>query len=169
MKWPPSVLNACRRAPALAALALVVSSLGCERPDQTLVGCWRQVDWRYERMDEPLQRWFDGVRLRAYPDRDLVVHEAERWDVGPRGAVRIARRDGEAQGRWRLKGRGHVLTLRFASSESETFEVYDVKELDARRLELNYDIGVEARGVARLSFERAPARACVAPSPEGRS
>ena len=134
----------------------------CGDPEASLVGCWEEVEWTYERSDDPApERWTDGVRSRAYPDRQVLHHHAEWWSVGPRGQLQLALSDGSTvRGRWRLKGRGHVLTLRYP--RNDTFEVYDIKELDDDELVLQYDMGMEVRGIARLRFRRRdPGSTCV--------
>lgn len=142
----------------MVALALLGSTSACgPHPEQALVGTWREAEWRYERLDDhgaAMGAWTDGVRLREYPDRRVARHESERWEFHRGGVVHIVARDGSRMtGRWRLKGRGHVMTLRFP--ESRSFEVYRVHELDGDRLVLHYDVGMEVRGIARLEFRRA--------------
>lgn len=137
--------------------------LACRtNPERSLEGCWKQVDSRYEKVDvddngDPVGpavgRWNDGVRSREYPDRRVVRHDSEYWRFSSGGDVAIAAQDGGvSHGRWRLKGRGHVLTLRFPPGDG--FEVYNIEELDEHELVLHYDVGVEARGIARLTFHR---------------
>ncbi len=146
---------------ALIGIGAGVFLLGAactESPEKTLVGCWKEVDARYEKLpkDGRVNRlWSDGVRVRDYPTRDILRHESEAWEFRPGGEVQILGRNGKAtKGRWRLKGRGHVMTVRFPATQA--FEVYDIKELDQDRLVLHYDSGMEVRGVARLEFQRQP-------------
>jgi hypothetical protein len=161
----------------VSVLAVLGSTLGgCEaEPERQLAGCWGESSWRYERVSEPgaaMGIWNDGVRLREYPDRRVARHEAEHWEFHPDGHVDILTRDGgRSRARWRLKGRGHVMTLRFpqrADEQSAGFEVYRVQELDDERLILHYDVGMQVRGVARIEFRRLPGAAghgtCPAPS-----
>ena len=93
-------------------------------------------------------------------------HEAELWWFHSRGELAIAGMDGTLAGaRWRLKGRGHVLTIRSGEDGHEHFEAYDIKELRDDLLVLNVDVGMEVRGIARLEFERTD---CVGALREGR-
>ena len=97
-------------------------------------------------------KWIDGIDLPGFADRRVIRHEAEYWEFSPDGRLVIAKRDGSRlRTRWRLKGRGHVLTVR---DPNEGFEIYDVKALDRNELVLNYDVGMEVRGIARLTFRR---------------
>jgi hypothetical protein len=153
---------------AIVPLVLFVLTLtltpGCATasPEETLLGCWTEIDWEYERIDDrstPVGAWSDGVRLRSYPDRSLVRHEAELWEFRGRGTLAIGDRAGTLSGaRWRLKGRGHVLTIR---QGEDRFEVYNIKELTPEKLVLHFDLGMEVRGIARLEFQRASCHAAV--------
>ena len=134
----------------------MLATVGCGTdPEEALLGCWTETGWTYERADqgaEPQTRWNDGVRLRQYPDRQVLRHEAELWEFRPLGDLAIGDLDGTLdQARWRLKGRGHVLTIRHSE---ESFEVYDIKELTENKLILHFDMGMEVRGIARLEFAR---------------
>jgi hypothetical protein len=124
-----------------------------------LVGCWRESEWKFERVDGDVRsmgRWSDGVRLRAYPDRLVAQHEAETWVFRDDRILEIVSRSGQRKrARYRLKGRGHMLTLR--PSGASGLEVYKLEDLDGDRLVLDYDVGMEVRGIARLTFERVPA------------
>ncbi|MBX3268887.1 MAG: hypothetical protein KF729_01415 [Sandaracinaceae bacterium] len=170
----PALLSKLAPIAALVALALV----GCEdHPEDRLLGCWSEADWRYERVDAhesaTMGRWTDGIRSREHPDRRILRHEAERWEFHPNRELVIVGRDGtERRARWRLKGRGHVMTLRFG--DTGDFEVYNVQELASDRLVLHYDVGMELRGIARLEFRRgrdsAGAQACSSvPTPARRT
>lgn len=134
----------------------------CEQsPETRLVGRWEESDWKYERVDaEPgeQQVWNDARELARQRDRRLVHHEAEYWEFRPDGTLLISVRDGHKLRRqWRLKGRGNVLMLR--SGVGSEVELYDIKELNERELVIHYDIGMEVRGIARLTFSREHTRA----------
>lgn len=125
-------------------------------PEKVLLGCWTETAWAYEKADDdgglPMTRWSDGIRGHEYPDRQVLRHESELWHFRPRGELEIRHLDGAVTvANWRLKGRGHVLTIRH---DAERFEVYDIKELTRKELILNFDMGMEVRGIARLEFAR---------------
>jgi hypothetical protein len=136
-------------------LALCLSACGTN-PEDVIVGRWEEVSWRYEKFDghaPNATKWIDGIRLPNYPARGIVRHEAEYWEFQPGRVLLIRTRDGDTvRARWRLKGRGHVLKVRYP--ESDDVEVYDIKELNRNELILNYDIGMEVRGIAQLTFNR---------------
>jgi hypothetical protein len=138
----------------------VVATACGSAPEQQLLGCWTETEWSYERADDngngkspnARSRWGDGIRLHAYPDRQVIRHEAEVWEFRPHGELHMRRLDGAiGHAKWRLKGRGHVLTI---WHDEEHFEVYDIKELSRDELILHFDMGMEVRGIARLEFAR---------------
>lgn len=134
-------------------LALLVLP-GCgTNPEELLAARWSEVAWTYEKLDRlPERQRFDGISIDAFEEHRLVYHEAEYWHFRPDRSFVIALGDGSSRhGRWRLKGRGHILTLRYADGN---VEVYDVKELDEQRMVLTVDLGMEVRGIARLDFSR---------------
>lgn len=139
--------------------ALFASACG-SNPEERLLDRWQEVSWSYEKIDVDARarvERIDGIRFQPDADRRVVRHEAEYWEFSPDRTVEIALRDGRrVEGRWRLKGRGHVLTIRYGDG---AMEVYDVKELDDDRLVLNSDLGMELRGIARLEFRRLPSGA----------
>ena len=147
----------CLLVVGLIALVAAVVTACVSKPEKMLMGCWTETSWTYEKVDDvggpgPDALWNDGVRIRDYPDRQVVRHEAELWHFRPRGDLEIRYFDGTVtDARWRLKGRGHVLTIRHGG---DGFEVYDIKELSGDELILNYDMGMEVRGIARLEFAR---------------
>jgi hypothetical protein len=146
--WKVRILRA-------SALCLSLFVVACgEHPESLLTGRWREAGWEYEKVAaKPVRgKWIDGIDLPPVTERPVVHHEAEYWDFRPDGRLLITTRGGDTQeARWRLKGRGHVLTLR---SPEEGFAIYDVKELTSTNLVLNYDVGMEVRGIARLTFAR---------------
>lgn len=138
-----------------AVLALLLALLaGCQAsPEVLLTRRWREAAWQYEKLDLPTSG-LDARALMRQHDRRIVRHESEYWEFRRDGTLLISKRDGEKlTRRWHLKGRGHVLTIH-ADHDSE-LEVYDIKELNERTLVLHYDIGLEVRGIAQLSFASA--------------
>ncbi len=136
-------------------LALGLALVGCGKsPEEFLVHKWEEVRWSYEKTDRTrreIQR-FDGIRIDAFEGRFIRHHEAEYWWFKEDRSFAIALEQGTIlKGRWRLKGRGHILTLRY---EDGAVEVYDIKELNGRQMVLNLDLGMEVRGIARLDFSR---------------
>lgn len=133
----------------LFMLALLLA--GCNAsPEQLLTRRWREAAWHYEKLDIPTGT-LDARELARQHDRRIVRHESEYWEFRPDGTLLISTRSGEKlTRRWHLKGRGHVLTIQ--DDRGGELEVYDIKELNEQTLVLHYDIGLEVRGIAQLSF-----------------
>lgn len=151
----------CGQRPTLrwsACWSLLALSSGCgENPEVMLSKRWQESEWSYERMDPPAPGsafWADPMALSRQRDHRVVRHEAEYWEFRRDGTLIISRRGGEKVAhRWRLKGRGHVLTIGAGGRSGP--ETYDVKELNQHELVLQYDVGMEVRGIARLRFRDA--------------
>lgn len=123
-------------------------------PEQLLVGRWRESQWRYEQLGN-----FELASLpqdRAHPALpSLLRHEAEHWEFRRDGALIVRSASGAQRvGRWKLKGRGHLLLLEGAGASGR--EAYEIKQLRDGQLVLHYDIGLEIRGIARLTFTKLP-------------
>ena len=136
-------------------VALVVLCQACEGgPEAQLVGRWQQSGWAYEKLDSPEARpeCSYGRHIEAFEGRSIARHEVEYWEATDDGMLEVVLSNGtHRMGRWRLKGRGHMLTIRYGDG---SVEVYDIKELDTARLTLRFDLGVEVRGIARFDFRR---------------
>ena len=146
------------RALLVWCVVMASSLLGCgESPERLLMGRWQESAWSYERLDLPeaeVDSWSSTADLVRQMDRRIVRHEAESWQFFPDGTLLISGRDGKRQrAQWRLKGRGHVLTI--LADHENGLEVYDIKELNENELVLHYEIGMEVRGIAKLNFRTA--------------
>jgi hypothetical protein len=128
-----------------------------ESPEVTITGKWVEAEWTYDLKSD--KKNYTEQELKKVPDhvKNLVgqnfkIHSAETWNFLPNNRLILTKKNGEqVHGEWRIKGRGHVLKMMF---DDGTHEYYDIKELDSNRLEINFDIGMEVRGIARLTFER---------------
>lgn len=140
---------------ALFLLILCLTVAGCARnPENLLATQWVESSWEFEKSDEilPNSRRFEGVRVQAFEGRSFLRHEAEYWRFNQDRSFRIRQKNGrEYVGEWRMRGRGHILALRYDNGQEETFEV---KELNADELVLHVHLGMEVRGIARLQFVR---------------
>lgn len=130
---------------------------GCGSPEELLTERWIETSWSFEKATGSAgNSRRGGIRMQALEGHRYFRHEAEYWRFFPDRTFEIKLESGERQvGRWRLKGRGHVLTLRYASGHQEAF---DVRELNRSELVLHAHAGMEARSVARLTFKRATGR-----------
>lgn len=135
-------------------------------PEELIARKWVEESWAYEKLDRPPDalRRFEGIRIGAFEGRAVYRHEAEYWRLYPDRRFEISLSSGEVlRGRWRLKGRGHILTLRH---ERGGVEEFDVKDLSADRLVLNFDLGMEVRGIGSLTFRQGEPKADIEPARE---
>jgi hypothetical protein len=141
----------------LLLLTCTLFLVGCGSPEDLLTERWVETSWSFEKSSGSSNNSRrDGIRMQALEGHRYFRHEAEYWRFHPDRTFEIKLENGEKQvGRWRLKGRGHVLTLRYASGHQEAF---DVRELNENELVLHAHAGMEARSVARLIFKRATDR-----------
>jgi len=122
----------------------VVLGFTSTSPDNIIVGEWDEASWTYEKTDEPSLFYYDLSTVRK--------HEAEKWIFNEDNTI-IFEKDGEVigEGNWIIKGRGHILRLTHADGHVER---YDIKELTPNEMILNFDIGMETRGIAKLTFTK---------------
>lgn len=117
-------------------------------PERVIIGEWQETGWIYESVDK-----------NNFLYRDIKLgrkHESESWRFMRNKKVQFFNGgDVSAEATWKLKGRGHILQITYEDGDEE---LYDIKELDDDRLEINFDIGMESRGIARLVFIRKQAK-----------
>ncbi|WMJ74644.1 hypothetical protein RCC89_15940 [Cytophagaceae bacterium ABcell3] len=115
-----------------------------DHPEEKILGKWVEVKSEYED--------YEVKKLQDHGHREIRRHETEVWVFRPDHSFEITNKEGAvAQGDWTLLGRGHILKLKYSDGEPE---VYDITNLDEEALELNIDIGMEIKGVARLFFQK---------------
>jgi hypothetical protein len=130
-------------------------------PSSLIVGEWAEKEWKYELIDsyEMVEGYVKNDKVKRLPKsvekkirEDVLLHQAEDWEFLPNGTLLLHKNDTEViEAQWRLKGRGHILYIKY---QDGNYEYYDIKELNQEELVLNFDIGMEVRGVARLVFKR---------------
>ena len=113
-------------------------------PERVILGKWKETGWSYENIDKN-----DFV----YHDIKLArKHESESWRFADNNILYFHNGDViSAQALWKIKGRGHILQLTYEDGDTE---LYDIKELNDHELIINFDIGMESRGIARLVFTK---------------
>ncbi|MDB5271685.1 MAG: hypothetical protein JWO58_52 [Chitinophagaceae bacterium] len=145
MKWIfdqryPLIVICCLSLLTIGALSLVIRY----NPESMIEGQWKETAWSYEKID---------TRDFVYHDIKLLrKHTAESWKFMTNHQLYFYNgHDIIAKAKWKMKGRGHILQLLY---EDGTTETYDIKELNKDELVLNFDIGMESRGIARLVFNK---------------
>ena len=113
-------------------------------PERMIKGKWMETTWSYENVDKSDFLYHD-VRMAH-------KHESEAWRFMDDNQLYFYNgEDIATKAIWRIKGRGHVLQLTYEDGDTE---LYDIKELSATELIINFDIGLESRGIARLVFTK---------------
>lgn len=113
-------------------------------PEDKILGEWTEVKWEYEKMN--------NKDFLDYDISQVKRHESEHWIFLPDKTL-LMKKGNQVVSRaeWKIKGRGHILKI---VHEDGFQELYDIKELDSGELIVNFDIGMETKGIARLHFEK---------------
>ncbi|HSZ71744.1 MAG TPA: lipocalin family protein [Cytophagaceae bacterium] len=111
-------------------------------PEQLIIGQWQESKWSYEKID---------TKDFAYRDvKPVRKHQSESWKFVEGNQLYFYRKTIlSSKAKWKIKGRGHVLQLTYEDGDTE---LYNIKELNEHRLILNFDTGLESRGIAQLVF-----------------
>jgi len=124
-------------------------------PESIILGEWSEVSWEYEKSDKPIANGMDKRYLSEYvknvTGQNLVIHEAETWTFMPNGKLILTGKDLNKTVKWSIKGRGHLLQLKYDDNETEH---YNITELSRDKLILNFEADAQARGIARLTFDK---------------
>lgn len=124
-------------------------------PEQTIIGEWKELAWEYERVDKVGDTVTEKVisdEVKQHIGQHLVIHEAETWEFMPNGQLKLITADEEKIVKWRIKGRGHILQIKYV--DENVVENYNLTELDDNTMVLNFDSDLQARGIAKLTFQR---------------
>lgn len=123
--------------------------------ERLILGEWKEVKWEYEKVNMTDD---NGQAIRNVPEavkqsigQHLVIHEAETWTFYPNGRLRLSNNSMDKEVVWRMKGRGNILQIRYANNSAEN---YVVNQLEDGSMCLQFDTDVQARGIAKLVFER---------------
>jgi hypothetical protein len=138
--------------------ALLVMMLGDSKPEIMIVGTWQEVSWEYESLSKDSD--YNDIHDQSYADelseyfgQNLLLHENERWLFMPNGKLIVQTADGQIKSEviWKLKSRGDVLVFK---ENGEITESYQLTKLNKKQMVLNYNLDIQARGVAKLTFEK---------------
>lgn len=126
------------------ALVLVSLAIHVDNPENLIIGQWEEKDWAYEKLDDK--------SLLDLGLGEIKKHEAETWVFNEDNTLAFTQgKDSVATAKWNIKGRGHILRIKH---EDGTQELFDIKELNENEMILNFDIGMESRGIAKLVFSK---------------
>jgi len=123
-------------------------------PEKIIIGEWQETIWEYEKTNENGESYnLDklAASVKDLSGQNLIIHKAEEWEFLPNRRLKLTSEDGEKIVSWRIKGRGHILQLKYDSIGTEQ---YNLTELTRERMVLNFDSDIQARGIAKLTFEK---------------
>lgn len=127
-------------------------------PESFLLGEWNEREWNYERFSntEFLQQHdSNNVVLTHVPstEKGLLFHEHERWEFNKDGLLQIVDNQEQVHAyKWCLKGKGDVLLIK--NHNDEVLEHYKITHLDKDSMVLNFELDIQVKGLARLTFKR---------------
>ncbi len=128
---------------------LIVSS----NPEKVILGEWKEMTWEYEIADNaPSQNEIHLTdELRNQSCKNMVMHKAETWTFLPDGKLKLSTQEQSHIVDWRIKGRGHILQIKY---NNDTVEHYNLSELNGNEMVLNFEVDVQVRGIAKLTFKK---------------
>jgi hypothetical protein len=113
-------------------------------PEHRIKGKWKETSWSYE-----------NINKEDFSYHDVILnhkHQSEAWRFMRNNRLYFYNGGNiTTRATWRIKGRGQVLQLTYDDGD---IEVYDIKELNDQHLIINFNIGMQSRGIARLVFTK---------------
>ncbi len=145
---------------AVSSMYFLMLSLQ-EGPESRIVGEWKEVSWEYEKVDSLIHRGPDYLLadhigrltdlIKSQIAKSLIVHEAEVWRFGTDETLHMLGDSLTKETRWKLKGRGNILQISGADSQTEH---YKIQELTPTRMVLHFNTDMQVRGIVKITFER---------------
>lgn len=119
-------------------------------PEKIILGEWKETEWRYDKAVAFAADIAAASRTNT-GQPEFSFHKAEDWSFLPDGRLRLFIAGKEELLTWRIKGRGHVLQIKYGNERTEN---YQLTVLNNERMILNAESDMQARGIAQLIFER---------------
>lgn len=129
--------------------------LNGDNPEQLILGKWEEVSWELERVDKDRNQV--SVQLEELQKKEiyknLIIHQAEIWEFLPQKQLMLKQADSESETKlnWTMKGRGHILELKYKDLPSETYQVYQLNEDE---LVMYFNFNLQMRGMVKMTFKR---------------
>ncbi len=136
---------------ALGLTGFTVMMQSSSSPEKLILGPWDEKTWKYEKGSAIGADIAAASKTQTKPLQGFSLHEAENWEFLPGGKLRVTVNDEVQQLKWNIKGRGHVLQIKYAPGHVEN---YQLTQLSKDKMVLDAESDVQARGIARLTFER---------------
>ncbi|RAR47079.1 hypothetical protein [Flavobacterium lacus] len=138
----------------LVIVATIITLMSfSQSPEKKIIGQWNELSWEYERVnkvgDTNNKEITDDVKKII--GQHLLIHEAETWQFLSNGKLLLKAGSTERLVDWKIKGRGNILQLKY---DDNVIENYNLTELGSNTMILNFDSEIQARGIAKLTFEK---------------
>lgn len=140
---------------ALGLSSFIIMLNSSMSPEVMILGEWNEMKWEYEKVNE---NELDSLHIHELSEmvkkqlgHNLIVHKAEQWKFEPDGRLIMHGKNISQEIRWAMKGRGHILELKYANGLIESYSLTELKE---NQLVLNFETEMQARGIAKLTFEK---------------
>lgn len=134
--------------------AFVVASQ-FEHPEKEILGEWKEVAWKYERVDKHNSNATTLVEMDEEVKEELsaglVIHTAEKWKFDNTKLTLYKKGKAPVELHWKLKGRGHILKLTY---DGDHKEYYQIKKISDKKLVLYFENEMHARGIVKIVFTR---------------
>lgn len=140
----------------IAIISYSFGRLQLKSPEEKIIGKWNEVAWEYERVGNKSMlsdNVRDSLAMNVYSElsETKCLHGAKKWEFLPNGTLVLYKNGQKEIGRWKVKGRGNVLEIKF---QDEAQEQYDLKELTQQKLVLNNNVEHQIKGMARWTFRK---------------
>lgn len=137
-----------------AASVMFCAMNSVESPEHKILGSWKELAWEYEKVYNRAARNDIGPDTISQSVKDqlgqhLVIHSAELWQFKPDGTLLLRGMGNDKEVKWKLKGRGHILELEY---DNRVIEHYNLTQLTANTMVLNFDSDIQVKGIAKLTF-----------------
>lgn len=120
-------------------------------PERAILGEWKEVSWVYQLSNNKKTKAI-STEERFSMLNHLVVHEYENWTFTTNYQLKLHQKDGnEHYSKWRLKGRGHILTI---ENKAKLTETYSIEALNKNQLLLHFQTDNQARGIVKITLQK---------------
>lgn len=144
---------------AISIIGYSFIRINMKSPEDLIVGDWSESSWKYERVATPQQKKdvactdSFSVALKEHLGKDLLLHENETWTFRPNGELHISSPVKTTRVLyWRLKGKGDMLVIK--DKNKVPLEHYKVTYIDKGTLSLNFELDIQVKGLASMTFKK---------------
>jgi hypothetical protein len=139
----------------IAIMGFIAIVKTASSPEEVILGQWSEIEWEYEkpnkRIDPELDKQTLSLYVKEVTGQNLVIHQAEHWIFYPDGTLQLSGEHKETTVLWRIKGRGHLLQLKYDDGREEH---YNIMHLSKDSMVIHFEADAQARGIAKLTFTK---------------